>query len=88
MNKYSFLQPVPKNKLTGLIRVYLRHDKQVEPVALQPGATVADVAMKIHKEMGYTFRNARIWGPSARFDGQQVGRDHLVQDGDIVEIIT
>ena len=76
-------------KLTGLIRVYLRHDKQIdeEPVALQPGATVADVAMKIHKEMGTTFRQARIWGPSARFDGQQVGRDHLVQDGDIVEIM-
>src|SRR6266568_2478606 len=76
-------------KLTGLIRVYLRHDKQVdeEPMALQPGATVADVAMKIHKEMGASFRNARIWGPSARFDGQQVGQDHPVQDGDIVEIV-
>jgi uncharacterized protein len=76
-------------KLTGLIRVYLRHGKQVddEPVALQPGATIVDVAMKIHKEMGTSFQNARIWGPSARFDGQQVGRDHPVQDGDIVEIV-
>jgi len=76
-------------KLTGLIRVYLRHDKQVdeEPMALQPGATVADVAMNIHKEMGTSFRNAHIWGPSARFVGQQVGRDHPVQDGDIVEIV-
>ena len=43
--------------------------------------------MKIHKEMGTSFRIARIWGPSARFDGQQVGRDHPVQDGDIVEIV-
>jgi small GTP-binding protein len=76
-------------KLTGLIRVYLRHGKQVddEPVALQPGATIVDVAMKIHKEMGTNFQNARIWGPSARFDGQQVGRDHPVQDGDVVEIV-
>ncbi|GAC1342515.1 MAG: GTP-binding protein [Ktedonobacteraceae bacterium] len=76
-------------KLTGLIRVYLRHNKIVddEPLALQPGATVANVAIGIHKEMGVKFRNARIWGPSARFDGQQVGRDHRVQDGDIVEII-
>jgi len=76
-------------KLTGLIRVYLRHNKHVEdePLALQPGATVADVATKIHKEMGAACRNARIWGPSARFDGQQVGREHPVQDGDIVEII-
>jgi uncharacterized protein len=76
-------------QLTGLIRVYLRHNKQVddEPLALQPGATVADVALQIHKEIGASFRNARIWGPSARFAGQQVGRDHQLQDGDAVEII-
>ena len=76
-------------KLTGLIRVYLCHNKQVdeEPLAMQPGATVTDIATKVHKEMGATCRGARIWGPSARFDGQQVGRDQRVQDGDIVEII-
>ena len=43
--------------------------------------------MKIQKEMGTSFRNACIWGPSARFDGQQVRRDHPVQDGEIVEIV-
>jgi small GTP-binding protein len=77
-------------KLTGLMRVYLRHDNQVdeEPLAMEPGATIIDVAMKVHKELGATFRGARIWGPSARFDDQQVGRNHSVQDGDIVEIIT
>ena len=77
-------------KLTGLIRVYLRHNKQVdeEPLAMQPGATIADVAMKVHKGIGANCRGARIWGPSARFDDQQVGRDHPVQDGDIVEVIT
>src|SRR6266581_712184 len=33
-------------KLTGMMRVYLRHNKRVEeePVALEPGATVAEVA--------------------------------------------
>jgi uncharacterized protein len=76
-------------KLTGLIRVYLRHRGEVdrEPLALHPGATITDVAMDIHKEIGAVSRAARVWGPSARFEGQQVGRDHLVQDGDIVEII-
>jgi small GTP-binding protein len=77
-------------KLTGLIRVYLCHDKEVdeEPLAMEPGATILDVATKVHKELGASFRGARIWGPSARFDDQQVGRNHPVQDGDIVEIIT
>lgn len=73
----------------GLIRIYLRHNKQVdaEPLAMQPGATVTDVATKVHKELGAACRGARIWGPSARFDGQQVGRDQRVQDGDTVELI-
>jgi uncharacterized protein len=76
-------------RLLGLIRVYLRHDGALaeEPVALEPGATVADVAEEIHRDLGATFRGARVWGPSARFEGQQVGRDHAVQDGDVVEIV-
>jgi uncharacterized protein len=76
-------------KLTSLIRVYLRTNRQVheEPLAMEPGATIHDVAQKIHKDLGATCRGARIWGPSARFDGQQVGRSHHVQDGDTVEIL-
>jgi uncharacterized protein len=76
-------------RLTGLIRVRLRHDgeTEAEPLALEPGATVADVAGKVHRALGETFRGARVWGPSARFDGQRVGRDHSVQDGDAVEIV-
>jgi small GTP-binding protein len=76
-------------RLTGLIRVYLRRDKEVEeePLALAPGATVADVAARIHRDLNASFRGARIWGPSARFDGQQVGRDQPVQDGDSVQIL-
>jgi uncharacterized protein len=77
-------------KLTGLIRVYLRHNKHVEeePLSMERGSTIIDVATKVHKELAATCRGARIWGPSARFEGQQVGRDHSVHDGDIVEIIT
>ena len=76
-------------ELTGLIRVYLRHNGTTdeEPVALEPGSTVADVAGEIHNDIAATCRAARIWGPSARFDGQQVGREHSVQDGDAVEIL-
>ena len=75
--------------LTGLIRVHLRKDGSVdpEPLALDPGSTVADVADWVHHDLRETFSGARIWGPSARFDGQRVGRDHAVQDGDVVEIL-
>jgi len=75
--------------LTGLIRVRLRKDGVVdeEPVALEPGSTVADVADAIHHDLGASFSGARVWGPSARFDGQRVGREHPVSDGDAVEIL-
>jgi small GTP-binding protein len=76
-------------RLTGLIRVRLRTNGETdpEPLALEPGATVEDVAEWIHNEVAASFVGARVWGPSARFDGQRVGRDHPVQDGDVVEIL-
>jgi len=76
-------------RLTGLIRVYLRSNGGVEPepLALEPGATVTDVADAIHHDLAERFSGARVWGPSARFDGQRVGRGHEVLDGDAVEIL-
>jgi uncharacterized protein len=76
--------------LTGLIRVQLRSNgvTQEEPVALEAGSTVADVADSIHHELAERFLGARVWGSSARFEGQRVGREHVVRDGDVVEILT
>jgi small GTP-binding protein len=75
--------------LTGLMRVYLRHHGPVdqEPLALPPGVSVAEVAATIHHDLATHCVGARIWGPSARFDGQRVGRDHLVHDGDTIEVL-
>ena len=75
--------------LTGLIRVRLRKNGVVEdePIALEPGASVADVADAIHHDLGASLSGARVWGPSARFEGQRVGREHPVTDGDTVEIL-
>jgi small GTP-binding protein len=72
-------------QLTGLTRIYLRDDEH--PIALQPPATVLDVADSIHHDLGARCTGARVWGPSARFDGQQVGRGHELADGDTVEIL-
>jgi small GTP-binding protein len=80
-------------RLTGLIRVRLRADgtggdaPDDEPLALHPPATVVDVADLVHHDLAAACTGARIWGPSARFDGQRVGRDHEVADGDSVEIL-
>jgi small GTP-binding protein len=72
-------------QLTGLLRVYLQDGG--DPVALRPPATVADVADSIHHELGVRCVGALVWGPSALFDGQRVGRAHALADGDTVEIL-
>jgi uncharacterized protein len=72
-------------RLTGLVRVHLRGDD--DPVALRPPVTVHDIAHSIHHELAARCEGARVWGPSARFPGQRVGRTHVLADGDSVEIL-
>jgi small GTP-binding protein len=71
-------------RLTGLVRILLRDG---EPVALRPPVTVADVAGTIHHDLAERCTGARVWGPSARFPGQRVGRAHALADDDAIEII-
>jgi small GTP-binding protein len=77
-------------RLTGLIRVFLRHDgaDDEEPIAVPAGATVLEVADSIHHELADACTGAHVWGPSARFEGQRVGRTHAVADGDLVEVVS
>jgi ribosome-interacting GTPase 1 len=76
-------------RLTGLIRVRLRVGGTVddEPLALHPPSTVVDVADLVHHDLAAAAIGARVWGPSSRFEGQRVGRDHVVADGDVLEIL-
>ena len=72
-----------------IMRVYTKQpgkppDKD-EPFTLRQGATVADLARLIHKDIEQHFKFARIWGPSA-FDGQTVQGEHELAEGDVVEI--
>jgi ribosome-interacting GTPase 1 len=73
----------------GVVRVYTKAPgKEVErdrPFTVRQGDTVLDVARLVHKDIAEGFRFARMWGKSV-FDGQQVGADHAVADGDVVEL--
>ena len=55
------------------------------PFVLRRGATVHDLALQVHKDIAARLKYARIWG-SARFDGQQVDRGHVLTDRDVVEL--
>ena len=73
----------------GVARVYTkapgRQPDRGRPFILHRGQTVEDVARLVHKDLARALRYARVWGASG-FDGQQVGREHPVEDGDVVEL--
>ncbi|ABN70372.1 small GTP-binding protein [Staphylothermus marinus F1] len=76
-------------KLLGIIRVYTKQPNGPiadKPLILREGATIYDVARSIHKDFVKKFKYAKIWGPSAKYPGERAGLDHIVMDGDIVEI--
>ncbi len=73
----------------GILRVYTKQPGKPadldQPFTLERGATVGDLAGTIHKDLGKQIRYARIWGKDV-FDGQTVQRDHVLAEGDVVEI--
>ena len=78
-------------KALQIVRVYTKKaGKQADddkPFTVRRGDTVLDVAKLVHKDIARGLKFARMWG-SEVFDGQQVGPEHLVADGDVVELHT
>jgi ribosome-interacting GTPase 1 len=73
----------------NIVRVYTKQpgkpaDRE-QPFTLRRGATVEDLARTIHKEIADKLKFARIWGADV-FDGQTVQREHVLGEGDVVEI--
>lgn len=72
-----------------LMRIYMKKrgkeaDKE-EPLVVDRGSTVKEAADNIPQGTeGLDY--ARIWGLSAKFPGQRVGRDHKLQDEDVLEL--
>ena len=60
----------------------------VEPLIVKDTSTVRDVCAKLHRDFVRKFRYARVKGPSAKFDWQRVGWDHVLKDDDLLTIIT
>jgi uncharacterized protein len=74
-----------------LLRIYLKEpgkDADMgEPMIMKEGDTLQKLCDKLHKDFSKKFRFARIWGKSARYDGQKlVNLKHELKDNDIVEL--
>ncbi|MEJ2050080.1 MAG: TGS domain-containing protein [Calditrichota bacterium] len=76
-------------KMLNIIRVYSKPPgKEVDrsaPFVLKKGGTIEEFAGQVHKDFLEKLKSARVWG-SEVYDGQLVGRDHVLHDGDVVEL--
>jgi len=76
-------------QLLDIIRVYTKAPGQkpvfTDPVVLPRGSTLEDAAAAVHKDFLKRLKYARLWG-SGKHDGIMVKRDHIMQDGDIIEL--
>lgn len=73
----------------NIIRVYAKPPGEEPdysaPFVLKKGGTVAEFAGQVHKDFLEHLKAARIWGKNV-YDGQIVSRDHILHDGDVVEL--
>jgi len=78
-------------KRMGFIRLYLKEvNKKAdmeEPLIIFKNSTIRDVCMKLHRDFVDKFKFARVWGSSAKFDGQRFLKlDKVLQDEDVLEL--
>jgi len=72
-----------------VIRIYSKPPGKepdlTKPFILKKGNTIEDLAGKVHHDFIHNLKTARVWGKNV-FDGQMVGKDHILYDKDIVEL--
>ena len=73
------------------IRVFLKPQggeaDMEEPLVIKNGSDVGSVCDALHRDFRKKFRYAQVTGPSAKFDNQIVGIEHLLKDGDVLTLI-
>jgi ribosome-interacting GTPase 1 len=76
-------------EMLKIIRVYSKAPGKepdlTAPFVLKEGSTVEDLASKVHKDFVAQLKVVKVWGDGV-YDGQMVQRDHILQDGDVVEL--
>jgi len=72
-----------------IIRVYTKSPGKkpdfTDPIVLKRGSKLEDAAASVHKDFAARLKYARIWG-SGKHDGVMAKRDHVLEDGDVIEL--
>ena len=75
----------------NFIFVYLKEPKKKtdfkRPLVVKKNSTIETILKKIHRTFFDKFKHCNIKGKSVKFDWQRCGVNHIVKDGDILEII-
>ncbi|MFH1174537.1 MAG: GTP-binding protein [archaeon] len=74
----------------NIIRIYMKEpgkpaDMNIPLIAFK-GWKVEDVCNKLHRDFVKKFKFCRIWGKSAKFDGQKLALHHVLKDEDVLEL--
>ncbi|DBA05251.1 TPA: hypothetical protein N0F65_007413 [Lagenidium giganteum] len=76
----------------NMIRIYTKPKGRLpdydQPVILhEESPTVEDFCQRIHKSLLKQFKYAWVWGTSVKHQPQKVGKEHVLHDEDIVQIV-
>ncbi|MGQ0550768.1 MAG: GTPase [Armatimonadota bacterium] len=76
--------------MLGVIRVYSKKpgkkpDLSV-PYVVRRGTSVLEAAAVVHKDFAERLKYARVWRRGGEIEGQMIGREHPLEDGDILEL--
>lgn len=75
-----------------LVRIYTKPKGQLpdytSPVVLPDQRTaVEDFCLKIHKNLIKELKYALVWGSSVKHNPQKVGKDHVLEDEDVIQLV-
>jgi ribosome-interacting GTPase 1 len=79
----------------SMLRIYTKPKGQIpdydEPVILhadnEAQRTIEEFCNRLHKGLLAEFSHAWVWGRSAKHQPQRCGKDHVLEDEDIVSIV-
>lgn len=75
-----------------LMRIYTKR-QGIEPdfgeaLIVRSNSSIEDVCDQIHRTLKETFKYALVWGASAKHIPQRVGLSHIVNDEDVVQVVS
>jgi len=76
----------------NMIRIYTKPKGQIpdynSPVVLSRNySTIEQFCVRIHKALLSQFKYALVWGTSVKHNPQKVGKEHVLNDEDVVQIV-